>query len=229
MTVGAPEGEGEYHPRPLSVAIVGVVPRQCQRPDCFEPASVAYSFDASRQLVVLDALDDDDRVGSVLCARHAQAMVLPKGWWLDDQRVTTPTLFTAGRAAALEATSSSVSHRPRRRREPTSPASDEPVLPIAAPAAPAEAPAAAPAAAPLEQEPEPVAMPAVAVAEVPTVDPPAPEPVTAEEAQPEPPTPAWTPNFDSVEDMGLLQADSPLLSRAFGAKGSQGARRRRAK
>lgn len=205
---------------------------------------MAYSFDASRQLVVLDSLGDDDRGGSVLCARHAHAMVLPKGWWLDDQRVSTPTLFTTGRAAALEATSAAVSHRPRRRREPAvAPVADEPSLPMAPadatpsapgkPVAPAEPPAAVepPGVVELSAAVEPAAVVPVAPVEPPAVAPLEPEAVEdgpADEVA-DAPIPAWTPNFDDLDDIGLLQVDSPLLSRAFGAKGSQGARRRRSK
>ena len=70
------------------------MPRQCQRPDCAEPASVSYSFDPSRQLVLLDHIRTGaDAEGAMLCYRHAGTMVLPKGWWLDDRRQAVPTLF----------------------------------------------------------------------------------------------------------------------------------------
>ena len=52
-------------------------------------------FDASRSLAWLAPLDDEGaRHGSDLCQRHADAMIVPKGWWLDDQRLASPRLFT---------------------------------------------------------------------------------------------------------------------------------------
>ena len=52
-------------------------------------------FDASRRLAWFAPLDDEgSRHGSDLCQRHADAMVVPKGWWLDDRRVSSPQLFT---------------------------------------------------------------------------------------------------------------------------------------
>ena len=52
-------------------------------------------FDASRRLAWFAPLDDQGaRHGSDLCQRHADAMVVPKGWWLDDQRLASPQLFT---------------------------------------------------------------------------------------------------------------------------------------
>lgn len=51
-------------------------------------------FDASRRLAWFAPLDDAvGRHSGELCQRHAESMVVPKGWWLDDQRVD-PQLFT---------------------------------------------------------------------------------------------------------------------------------------
>jgi len=56
---------------------------------------VLLGFDASRRLAWFAPLDDEgSRHGSDLCQRHADAMVVPKGWWLDDRRVSMPQLFT---------------------------------------------------------------------------------------------------------------------------------------
>jgi hypothetical protein len=58
---------------------------------------IGYGFDADRLLVWLDALDPatprDELRGGVLCRRHADAMVVPLGWTLDDRRDPTPRLF----------------------------------------------------------------------------------------------------------------------------------------
>jgi hypothetical protein len=59
-------------------------------------ASVAYGFDTSALVVWIGALTSDETefgVG-VLCRRHADALVVPKGWRIDDRRESVPRLFT---------------------------------------------------------------------------------------------------------------------------------------
>lgn len=85
--------------------------RLCERPGCSEVASIAFGFDADRLLVWLAAREPDGdpmRAGS-LCRRHADAMVVPRGWTLDDRRESTPRLFHPPPGAAQSA--------PRTRRE----------------------------------------------------------------------------------------------------------------
>ncbi|HEY1282427.1 MAG TPA: DUF3499 family protein [Acidimicrobiales bacterium] len=87
--------------------------RLCERPGCGESASVAYGFDAERGTVWLEALTPSaGPTGGVLCRRHADAIVLPKGWWLQDRR-SDSTLFTATPAPAAS------TYRPKRPRRPT--------------------------------------------------------------------------------------------------------------
>ncbi len=69
--------------------------RLCERPGCSEVAAIAFGFDVDQLLVWLAARDPDGdplRAGS-LCRRHADAMVVPRGWTLDDRREATPRLF----------------------------------------------------------------------------------------------------------------------------------------
>ena len=80
--------------------------RLCERPGCSEVASIAFGFDADRLLVWLAAREPDGdpmRAGS-LCRRHADAMVVPRGWTLDDRRESTPRLFRPPPGAAPSAT-----------------------------------------------------------------------------------------------------------------------------
>jgi hypothetical protein len=73
--------------------------RLCERPGCSERGAVAYGFDADRLLVWLAAFDpeiDRPRAG-VLCKRHADSLVVPVGWTLDDRRDPKPPLFKAPR------------------------------------------------------------------------------------------------------------------------------------
>jgi hypothetical protein len=56
---------------------------------------------------------------NVLCRRHADAMVVPRGWTLDDRREQQPRLFRQRSTANVD-----VSHAaPRRRRRSEPPAS----------------------------------------------------------------------------------------------------------
>ncbi len=170
--------------------------RLCERPGCSERASVAYGMRPEDLVFWLDALPDGiPSRGGVLCRRHADAMVVPRGWTLDDLRDPDLHLFRPPTPTAAP-TAAAASPVVRRRRPgprsastsaqlafdpPTSAVVDEPV-----PAAPAGALAA-----------EPVA-------------------VDADDQVAEDNSAPWTPDFDEADDLdGLLSATSPLLSRAF--------------
>ncbi|MEP7045238.1 MAG: DUF3499 family protein [Ilumatobacteraceae bacterium] len=68
--------------------------RLCERPGCSQVAEMTYGFDAEHLMVWIDAYEtvNIDRTG-VLCRRHADAMVVPLGWMLDDRRDPMPRLF----------------------------------------------------------------------------------------------------------------------------------------
>lgn len=53
---------------------------------------------------------------NVLCRRHADAMVVPRGWTLDDRRETLPRLFKPPRAVAVASQPDPLPTPPRRRR-----------------------------------------------------------------------------------------------------------------
>jgi len=76
---------------------------------------MAYGFDADRRHVWLAPRgpDTDGLRAGVLCRRHAETLVVPRGWTLDDRREPTPRLFRAAPAA-----SSAAGSRARRRRAP---------------------------------------------------------------------------------------------------------------
>ena len=68
--------------------------RLCERPGCSLPADVSYGFDAEQLVVWLDAFQAAHGATSgVLCRRHADAMVVPLSWMLDDRRDPAPRLF----------------------------------------------------------------------------------------------------------------------------------------
>lgn len=70
--------------------------RLCERPGCSNLADVSYGFDAEHLVVWLDGFHAAQGASSgVLCRRHADAMVVPLGWMLDDRRDPAPRLFRA--------------------------------------------------------------------------------------------------------------------------------------
>jgi hypothetical protein len=58
---------------------------------------MAYGFDPDRLLVWLAPRErDSDRLrAGALCRRHAETLVVPRGWTLDDRREAAPRLFQA--------------------------------------------------------------------------------------------------------------------------------------
>ena len=139
------------------------------------------------------------RVG-VLCRRHADAMVVPRGWTLDDRREPTPRLFRSPEPAhdlGPEA-------KPRRSRKRHG-SDDTGQLEFVVPPE-------------TEPEPEPEAMPEPEPTAEPTAEA---APVPADASNPDgTPFSPWRPMFDQRDDLdGLLSASSPLLSRAFRGKG----------
>ena len=78
---------------------------------------MTYGFDAEHLMVWIDSYErvTSDRAG-VLCRRHADAMVVPLGWMLDDRRDPVPRLFKAPPAQTAAA--------PRHRRAPGHPRTD---------------------------------------------------------------------------------------------------------
>jgi hypothetical protein len=72
--------------------------RRCERPGCAELASLSFRFDPRRRIVELfPGVAESDNEAGALCRRHGDAMVLPRGWVLDDQRDLMPRLFSVDR------------------------------------------------------------------------------------------------------------------------------------
>lgn len=166
--------------------------RLCGRPGCSDPASVVYGMRAEDLVFWIDVLPErleDD--AAVLCRRHADTMVVPRGWTLDDQRDPDLHLFRPPLPAPTPRTRVSRPHRERvvvqqlqlgADIEPTQP-SDERTRP---------------------DEVAETAAPSPDAGEV------------TETAPDDADTGPWTPSFDEADDLdGLLSAHSPLLSRAF--------------
>lgn len=70
--------------------------RSCERVGCAEPASVAYGIDIGTLVVWLEhASPDASHHMNLLCDRHAERLILPRGWSIDDRREGTSRLFVA--------------------------------------------------------------------------------------------------------------------------------------
>ena len=142
--------------------------RLCERPGCSESASVSYGLVADDRLFWLDSHDGAAGDGArLLCRRHADSVVVPIGWTLDDRRDPDLHLFRPPAAASPE------QRRPARQARTRADIEQ------------------------LTLGDDLVAVPA-----------------RAREADADPD--AWTPAFDTADDLdGLLAATSPLLARAF--------------
>jgi hypothetical protein len=171
--------------------------RLCERPGCSVSADVCYGFDPETLIVWIDGFQAEQGAKSgVLCRRHADAMVVPLGWMLDDRRDPAPRLF---RSPAEAPTGPMI--RPRIKRPRPDPATAVVQLQLDAPPIAPESVA--------EPEPEPIV-----AAE------PEPEPPVTPEPPPEPAVTPWQPVFDQRDDLkGLLKARGRLLSRAFNGIG----------
>lgn len=191
--------------------------RLCERPACSELGAIAYGFDPDRLLVWLMPIDpsaDRNRAG-VLCLRHADAMVVPIGWSLDDARDPTPRLFRSpARQPRRNAARKGSPRKARSTRavpDAVAPAEGEsPQLSldetstVQVPTVPDVAPAPAPDAEAPRVDREQTVAEVTGVAAAAAEDP------DATVAIP------WKPDFDEADDLGgVLDATSPLLSRAF--------------
>lgn len=84
--------------------------RVCARPTCNAVASTRFSFDSRDRLIILDRRLDEWGGSGVLCEEHGDRLVVPRGWSLDDRRITEPRLFavhkfeTIGRLSPLART-----------------------------------------------------------------------------------------------------------------------------
>jgi hypothetical protein len=66
----------------------------CERPGCSEPGAAAYGMVPEDLLFWISSLADAPNPDPpVLCKRHADAMIVPRGWTLDDRREAQPRLF----------------------------------------------------------------------------------------------------------------------------------------
>ena len=89
--------------KPLISSSVHYVRRLCERPGCAGPAEVSYGIDHVSLVVWVDntAMSDRELAGR-LSRRHANALVVPRGWTIDDRRDAVPKLFRVDEEKILE-------------------------------------------------------------------------------------------------------------------------------
>ena len=87
FTIHVLHGGASCGRKPATARVGQQMGRLCERPGCSEPASVAYGMRAEDLVFWLDTLRADSYQSSgVLCQRHAESMVVPRHWTLDDLR-----------------------------------------------------------------------------------------------------------------------------------------------
>lgn len=173
----------------------------CERPGCSEPGAAAYGMVPEDLLFWLAPLGDAPAPDpSVLCKRHADAMVVPRGWTLDDRREAQPRLFKPRPAAPAASTPP-----PSRRRRSHHHIEGEQLIIDGTGEIPR------PAIEPDDDEAD-------------AADDGRDGGDGGDMAEPAGPVAPWQPEFDHDDDLdGLLEVSSPLLARAF-----RGTDRRRA-
>jgi hypothetical protein len=76
--------------------------RQCARPGCSATAAATLAYDYQQRMAWLDRLAPEAHPMSYdLCDAHADALVVPRGWRVEDRRDTS-----AGRVVSRVATAS---------------------------------------------------------------------------------------------------------------------------
>ena len=110
-----------------STSVLGVR-RLCERPGCAAPADVSYGIDKIALTVWVDnrAIPEREHAGR-LCRRHANALIVPRGWTLDDRREAIPRLFKA-LAEEVAAQGNDTKRKPRTKRAEPAPVAEAPTL-----------------------------------------------------------------------------------------------------
>lgn len=138
---------------------------------------------------------------SVLCKRHADAMVVPKGWTLDDRRENALRLFKP-RPVERQTPAPRASRRQRAESERPEQLQIDGTGEIVRPSV-------TDGGAPDDAVHDPLVQDAAAH-----------DPAAADDSTAAGSAPVWEPEFDHDDDLdGLLEVTSPLLARAFRGTG----------
>ncbi len=170
--------------------------RHCERPACSGQAVVAYVIDPSKLLVSIDApIPSDSSRMNVLCRRHADSLVVPKGWTINDNREKKQRLFSSPVTQKIEKNGSRPASKPQSK--------------------PQSKPKEKPKEMPAKTSPAlfDASVKEIIIEKVIDDTRDSVIPIDPQETQALP----WTPQFDRTGDLdGTLRARGRLLSRAFG-------------
>ncbi len=170
--------------------------KQCERPSCRELAVAAYFLDSSELLMTLENYAPVDGLQvNALCRRHADALVVPRGWRIEDKRENVPRLFPvtapAEKPKAKGAATKKAEAKKPRAKLPRPSIFDELKNDRKTESVVAE---------PVPVQPETVPS----------------EPVVDSDGLEETKAIPWSPQFDHTDDLGgVLRPKGRLLSRAF--------------
>jgi hypothetical protein len=164
------------------------VSKQCERPSCKELAIAAYFLDSAELMMTLENyVPVDGMQVNGLCRRHADALVVPRGWRIEDKRENVPRLFPVTPPAEKPKISVVKKVEPKKNRvKPPRPSIFDELR--------------------NDKKQEDVVVPIVQAEVVATVE------AELEETKAIP----WSPQFDQTDDLGgVLRPKGRLLSRAF--------------
>lgn len=78
--------------------------RQCARPGCSQPAVATLTYDYGGQAAWLERLSSEPHpMTHDLCEVHAERLLVPQGWVLEDRRMIAPITSTSSQPAAASA------------------------------------------------------------------------------------------------------------------------------
>ena len=188
--------------------------RLCGGPGCSEVAAAAYGMVPEDLLFWISPINEAPTVDpSLLCRRHADAMVVPRGWTLDDRREPTPRLFST--RALASAPVPPLAARRQRSQVADGPHPEQMQIDGTGEIGRPELPIALERIDPIALDPiDPIdSIDSIEAANLAASN------VTSDGTSESPngraPEP-WQPEFDVDDDLdGLLQVSSPLLARAF--------------
>jgi hypothetical protein len=74
----------------------------CSRPECPKEAAVRLIIDVGRRVVTMDLLVGEAGGAAQLCSLHADKVIPPRDWAIEDHRDMVPRLFPVSKSAAAD-------------------------------------------------------------------------------------------------------------------------------
>jgi hypothetical protein len=74
----------------------------CSRPECSKEAAVRLIIDVGRRVVTMDLLVGEAGGAAQLCSLHADKVIPPREWQIEDHRDMVPRLFPVAKGTAAD-------------------------------------------------------------------------------------------------------------------------------